>query len=248
MTNSKVILDTINVLTRPICFDLFQIIAKKPINYTDLIACTNLKNHSLSKNLECLLKYSLVKIDFREESIAYKSTEFGKKLRDRLQYMVSDFDEISQNIPSKFILDSASFLKLYEKNNLDTIKKIFRGGKIIFSNDDFIILTEHAEKSKDNLLENFLYEDKKILVAKSYQNPTNGVRTEFYLRRVKKLSQEKSQLIAIALDLDAGIITTDRKIIKHAKEFGVLSIDTEKIFKLDRDRLIKRFYEFATTK
>ena len=251
MSNPKIVRNTVNVLTNPICFNLFQIIAKNPTSYMKLINSTNLNNHSLSKNLENLLKYSLVKIDFEQyddvQFTAYKVTEIGKKFQNSLQDMISNFEEMPQNVPSKFILDAASFLRLYDKNNLDIIKKIFKDGTLVFTNADFIILTDHAEKINSDSLENFLYDDKNIFVAKSYQNPTNGVRTEFYLRRAKKLSQEKSQLIATALDLNAGIIASDEKMIKYAKQFGILSIDTERIFKLGNDKLIEKFYEFATT-
>ena len=252
MPNPQMVLDTINVLTNPVCFNLFQIIAKKSISYTDLITCTNLNNHSLSKNLENLLQRSLVKTDFGKSGevklTVYKITKTGKKFQNILQDIILNFGKMSQDAPNKFILDATSFLMLYEKNSLDTIKNMFRDGALIFTNFDFITLVEYAEKVKSDSLEDFLYDEKQVIVAKSYQDPTNGTRTEFYLRRAKKLSEEKSQLIATALDLKAGIITSEEKVLKYARQFGVLSVDTEKLFKLGNNGLKERFYEFATTK
>lgn len=252
MSHPKIVLDTVNVLTNPVCFNLFQIITKKPINYTDLIATTNLSTHSLSKNLENLLQYSLIRRDLGEyydgKLSSYKITKVGKKFQDMLHDMISDFDETPQEVTGKFVLGATSFLELYAKMNLDTIDKIFRNGTLIFTDSDFDILVEHADKIKSNSLEDFLYNEDKVIVAKSYQNPTNGTRTEFYLRRAKKISQEKAQLISTALDLKAGIVSSDEKVIKYARQFGILSTNTEKLFKLDGDGLIERFYEFATTK
>ena len=252
MSNPKIVLDTVNVLTNPICFNLFQMIAKKPINYTNLIVNTNLSTHSLSKNLENLLQHSLVKTDFGEldegKFTVYKITNVGKKFQSILQDIILDFDEVSQEVTGKFVLDATSFLKLYDKMSLATIKEIFRDGKLIFTDSDFDTLVEYAEKIKSNSLEDFLYDEKKVIVAKSYKNPTNGTRTEFYLRRAKKLSQEKAQLISTALDLKAGIVSFDEKVIKYARQFGILSTNTEKLFKLEKFALMEKFYEFATTK
>ena len=252
MSNPKIVLDTVNVLTNPVCFNLFQMIAKKQINYTDLIANTNLSSHSLSKNLESLLQYSLVKTDFggsdEGKFTTYKITEVGKKFQNILHDVISDFDDVPQEVTGKFVLDATSFWKLYDKMGITTIKEIFRDVTIIFTDSDFETLVEHAEKIKSDLLEDFLYDEKEVIVAKSYQNPTNGTRTEFYLRRAKKLSQEKAQLISTALDLKAGIILSDKKVIKYARQFGILSTDVEKLFKLEKDALIEKFYEFATTK
>ena len=55
-------------------------------------------------------------------------------------------------------------------------------------------------------------------------------------------------MISTALDLKAGIISSDEKVIKYARQFGILSTDVEKLFKLEKDALIEKFYEFATTK
>ena len=159
MSNPKIVLDTVNVLTNPVCFNLFQMIAKKQVNYTDLIANTNLSNHSLSKNLESLLQYSLVKTDFGKSDegkfTTYKITEVGKKFQDILHDIVSDFDDVPQEVTGKFVLDATSFLKLYDKMNISTIKEIFRDGVIIFTDSDFQILVEHAEEIKSGSLEGF---------------------------------------------------------------------------------------------
>ena len=144
-----------------------------------------------------------------------------------------------QEVTGKFVLDATSFLKLYDKMSIATIKEIFRDGTIIFTDSDFETIVEYAEKIKSDSLEDFLYDEKEIIVAKSYQKPINGTRTEFYLRRAKKLSHEKAQLISTALDLKAGIVSSDEKVIKYARQFGILSTDVEKLFKI-RKRCINR--------
>lgn len=252
MTSATVVLDTLNILTDPISFNLFQIIMKKPTRYNDLLTITDLSTHTLSKNLEKLLQYSLVKTNLIKTDggnfTGYQSTNLGKKFLEMLHDVMLEFDENVQDISGNFILDSSSFIKLVEKYSFLKINQIFRDSTIIFTNEHFSDLVKYSEKIQSTALENFLYDDEKVNVAKSYNDPKSGVRTEYYLRRAKKLQQDKAQLIATALDRNAGIISDDEKLIRYAKQLRTLSVNVESVLKLDGQPLREQFYELATSR
>lgn len=252
MFNPKIILETVNILTDPVCFNLFQRIVKKPIRFTDLLSLTGLSNHSLSKNLDQLSQYSLIKTDLGEMNdgkfAVYKVSEVGKKFQKILYEMISEFDETPQEVTGKFVLDANIFKKLYQKYNLTSINQIFRDSIIILTDNDFDILVQYADETKDNSLEDYLFDEHKIKVAKTYEEPNNGSRTEFYLRRAKKVPQEKAQLIATALDRKAGIILDDEKLIKYARQMGILTVKIEQVLQLEKNALREVFYELANSK
>jgi len=151
--NPRIVLDTVNVLTDPICFNIFQIISKKSISYTELVSFTQLSTHKLSKNLEQLLQHSLIKTDLSKTDdgkfTVYKTTVLGKKFQTVLHDMILEFDDNPQEVTGKFVLDSSSFQKLIERYTIQKIKQIFRNSNIIFTDGDFIKIVQYVE-DKEN--------------------------------------------------------------------------------------------------
>jgi len=250
--NSRIVLDTVNVLTDPTCFNIFQIISKKPASYTELASFTQLSTHKLSKNLEQLLQHSLIKTDLSKTDdgkfTAYKTTALGKKFQTVLHDMMLEFDDSPQEVTGKFVLDSSSFAKLIERYTIQKIRQIFRNSNIIFTDSDFIKIVQFVEDKENEELEDFLYDDNMITIAKTYDEPKSGSRTEFYLRRAKKLPQDKSQIVATALDRKAGIVSDDEKLIKYSRQLGVLAASIESILELDGNAIREEFFDLANKK
>jgi len=247
-----IILDTLNALTDPTSFNIFQIIIRKTISYDELIRTTQLNNKALSKHIEKLSRYSLIKVDFTKikngKYVVYRPTKVGKSFQQMLHDIILEFDtNITPNITGKFVIDCSSFKKILKEKTLSEIKQLFRDGIIVFTSTEFSNLLESIEDEENDKVEDFLFDERFVNVTQTYDNIEKGVRTEYYLRRAKKLQQDKAQVIATAVDLNASIISNDEKLLQYAKQLDCYCTHIDSVLKLKKDdSIIEKFSEISS--
>ncbi len=242
MLNPAIALDTLSSLINPTSLHIFETIMKEgSTSFSNIRTLTGLSNDAISRHLNKLLEYSLIKIDVTKSSdgkfVFYLLTNQGKDTYQILYETMKKFDGVQTlDYTKKFVLNASSLKQLIEHRGTNWIKHIFSGSQIILSPDDYKKIFEPLLDNNNIELEKFVKNN--IIVARTYQNPSDGVKIEYYLRRAKKMEVEQAKMIAIALDLKAAIISDNDKVIQYAHNLGTKSIHIESIFELKRNELI----------
>lgn len=247
-------LEAVRTLTHPKTANIFEIIAESNhVTFSELIKKTKLGNESLSGHLNKLFENYLIKVIMSKEGEKYTKyvlTKKGEYFHDILHDVFAQLSRIPERYETyKFVIDAKSFWNLYKKLGAQKIGKLFRDSKIIFTNNDFSQLLEMNEENDDMVLEEFLYSEQIVEVPRVYQDSENGVMTEFYLRRSSRLEKMDSQIVALAADLDASLISENAEILQAAKKLGILCVNLDSILQMNIEKPIgNQFYIEANKK
>ncbi|MDE1766297.1 MAG: hypothetical protein KGI27_08520 [Thaumarchaeota archaeon] len=245
-------LAAINAITEPYSAIILETIAKKKrVTFKDLSSITELPNESLSKQLEKLQKFSMIRGELTDPEGGsysfYYLTKLGEEFRIILHEMLQKTIDVKPDqISDKFVIDSESFKKISEQKTINEIKQIFSRCKIIFTNHDFSTSMELAVANKNESLESFLNDENLIEISETYHDEVTRTRTEYYLRRIKRLLPNKARLIATAKDLKASIITDDDKIASAARGLGIMCAKSNPILELQKGEILRdKFFELS---
>lgn len=245
-------LAAINAISEPHSAIILETIAKKKrVTFKELLTSTEISNESLSKQLEKLQKFSMVRGELTDPEGGsysfYYLTKLGEEFRVILHEMLQKTIDVKPDqISDKFVIDSESFKKMSTQKTIKEIKQIFSGCKIIFTNHDFALSMESAVTDKNELLESFLNDESLVEISDAYNDEVTRTRTEYYLRRIKKLLPNKARLIATAKDLKASIITDDDKVVSAARGLGIMCAKINPILELQKDEILRdKFFELS---
>ena len=242
MINPAIALDTLSTLINPTSLHIFETIMKEgSTSFSNIRAVTGLSNDTISRYLNKLLEYSLIKIDVTKSSDGkfafYLLTNQGKETYQILYETMTKFDGTQTlDYTKKFVIDAKILNQLIEHRGFSWIKHIFNRSQIILSPSEYKKISEPLLNKENKELEIFLKNN--IIISRTYQKPDDSVKVEYYLRRAKKLDPEYAKLIAISLDTKAAMISDNDKVIQYAHNLGVKSIHLESVLKLKRDELI----------
>ena len=107
-------------------------------------------------------------------------------------------------------------------------------------------ITKFIDREGDDELESYINDEDKVIVSEVYQDAERAVKREYYFRRIKKLSQTEARLVATAIDLNASVISNNKKILLASRGSGLMCSQINALMKLDpNERLHDRFYELS---
>jgi len=255
MDNPILNLAAINAITDPYRAIIVETIAKrKHASYKELKNVTQLSNDGLTRQLEKLQKYSLIKgelTDPKDGSYSfYRLTKLGKELRVILHDTLVKTSNVNPDpISDMFVIDSETLTNILTHRKIHGLKRIFDHCKIVLTNHDYTNLKQLADKNDDGSLEDLLDDDKLVIISTVYNDEISNAKIEHHLRRVKRLVPHEARLIATAIDLNASLIADNKKIQGAARSFGVMCANTAAVLELkEGDYLWEKFYELSLRK
>ena len=245
-------LATINVITDPYRAVILETIGKsKHVSFKKLLDATELSNAGLTKHLEKLQEHSLIRGTLSDPENGsysfYNLTTLGQTFRNLLHdFLTKSTDIQPEPISNKFVIDFESFETILAKKELPYIKRLFKECVIVFTNHDFAELTKFIACNGDDELESYINDEDRVMVSDTYQDVERAVKREYYLKRVKKLSHVESRLVTTAMDLNASVISNNKKILLATRRSGLMCCKVDALMKLDsNERLTDKFYEHS---
>ena len=242
MVNPAIAFDTLSALINSTSLHIFETIMKEgSISFTNIKTSTGLSNDTISRHLNKLLEYSLIKIDVTKSSDGkfafYLLTNQGKETYQILYETMTKFDDVKTlDYTKKFVIDAKNLNQLINRRSINWVKHVFNQSEIILSPSEYKKISYPLQEIENKELERFL--ENNITISRTYKKPEDSVKVEYYLRRAKKMDAENAKAIAIALDAKAAIISDEEKIIQYAHNLGAKSIHIESVLELKRNELI----------
>lgn len=216
-----------------------------------LKTATNLSNEGLRKQLEKLQKYCVIKGEITDPEDGsysfYCLTKLGKDLRSLLLEFLDKTHEIKPApISDSFVIDEKTFKHILNTVKLDGLKRIFDHSKIILTDHDYSELKQSSYEQDDEKLENFLNDEKQVIISSTYNDEVSSTKIDYYLRRAKKLSSYESRLVVSSIDEKASLVSDNIKVQSAARSLGVMCANSDAVIELnDGDYLWEKFYELS---
>src|SRR5579872_5956474 len=226
----------------PINMIIIETLAKKKhATLRELLSVTEMSNDGLANRLEKLQKYAIIKWELADQGNGsysfYRLTKKGEKLRLILHEALEKTSETeSVRTSDRFVIDASSFNIIFKQKTVNEIREIFDNCKIILTNSDFASCTEIAIEEENDILENLLYDENFIEIADTYKNVEESTKTEYHLRRAKKLPPNAAILVATARDLNASLISDNEKIRSAARSLDIMTTSTNNILTLQKGK------------
>lgn len=248
-------LEAIHVISDPYAVVILNsIVTKKRVSFNELKNITKLSNDGVTKQLEKLQKYSLVKgelADPKNGSYAFfHLTKLGEEFFNALHDMLIKTNEIQpEPISDKFVIDFEGFEKILNHKKLEGLRKIFDHSKIVMTNSTYASAKNMVDENSDTNLEKFLENEDQVIISTAYKDVESSGKLEYYLKRIKKLLPNEARLVATAIDSQASLITDNEKISTAARSLGIISASVDAVMELKKgDYLWRSFFELSLKK
>lgn len=252
MENPLLNLATINAVSEQFNVAIIETLEQnKQASFKKLQIETGLSNDGLQKRLEKLQKYCIIKGEITDPEggsyAFYHLTKLGIEFRSSLVGFLNETQNIKpQPISDEFVIDEKSFRYISERVKLDGIQRIFDHSKIWLINHDYSELKQFAYDQDDEKLENFLNDEKQVLISSTYNDVESSTKIDYYLRRIKKLSPYESRLIVTCIDGKTSLVTDNTKIQSAARSLGIMCASSNAVLELNEgDYLWEKFYELS---
>ncbi len=240
----------INTVTQHSRAKIFKLISHQRMTFADLLDETRMSKSSLSANILELTKLGVIFVKpSRVEPTFYSLSPLGKRV-DRYLHSLEDFLFAVPIRIENIAMDNEGFMELFEKNDVDDVKLQFKGKKFIIPLksyvriadwlDEKIVVEEHPEKFLQ--IEEFLKDEEFVLIVENYDDLSRSLDTEYYMRRQKKLTPEQAELVAMAEDQNAVIVSPHNKVINASTCVGLQAFDLDNFLSYLR---IERTYRFG---
>ena len=242
------ILNTISELTKTNMLEILY--SRKRVTYNELLTLSGLSKSRLTKELEDLQKYLLIRGELSEPKNGhyafYILTDIGIKFHSLLhQFLNMSRDIKIEYLPNKFIIDADSFKNIIQDSDLNDLQRKVSDCKIIFTNSDYAKLISYYEHDKK--IYDYLFDSDQIIISNAYINTKITSKKEYYLRTIKKLNPSQARLIATANDIGASLISNDPRVLSSAKSLGIICATSDESLKHD-EVLQKNFYNISLRK
>ena len=244
------ILNTISELTKTNMLEILY--SRKRVTYNELLTLSGLSKSRLTKELEDLQKYLLIRGELSEPENGhyafYILTDIGIKFHSLLHQFLNVSRDIKiEYLPDKFIIDADSFKNIIQNSDLNDLQKKVSDCKIIFTNSDYAKLISYYEH--DEKIYDYLFDSNQIIISNAYVNTKITSKKEYYLRTIKKLNPSQARLIATANDINASLISNDPRVLSSAKSLGIICATSDDVLSLKHDEVLqKNFYNISLRK
>ncbi len=242
----------INVVSETYGTMIIEILAReKHASFKMLRHETNLSSEKLRMRLGKLQKHRLVRGEITDPKdgsyLFYCLTQSGKDIRLLLHDFLHKSDTISpETLTRSFVVDEDAFRYIMKIVGIDGLKRIFHRLHIVLTDDGYSKLKQLAYEQNDEILESFLGDEDRVIIHSTYHDEVSCTKTDYHLRRIKKLTPDEARLVVSAMDAKASLITNRLNVQSAATSLGVACASADAVANLGKEEFLPdKFFEMS---